>query len=52
MGLAEDLINPNYNMFKQPVIKTVKDPNDRIKQRTAFENGIYMLIGKEFGGKA
>lgn len=53
MGLFDDLQNPNFNMFAQkPVKKVYKDPNDRIKQLTAFENGVYMLIGKEFGGMA
>lgn len=53
MSLIKDFQNPNFNIFgQQQIKKTVKDPNDRITQVTAFENGIYMLIGKEFGGQA
>lgn len=49
----DQLQDPKYNLFAQkPVKKTVKDPNDEIRQKFAFENGILMLLGKEFGGKA
>lgn len=51
--MFEDIQNPKYNLFKQtPTKKVYKDPNDRVKQTFAFENGIKMLLGKEFGGKA
>lgn len=53
MGLFDQIQDPKFNMFAQkPVKKTEKDPMDSIRQETAFENGIKMLLGKEFGGRA
>lgn len=53
MGIFEQLQDPKYNMFAQgQTKKTVKDKNDVMTGTMAFENGIKMLIGKEFGGQA
>ena len=51
MPLADQLKDPKYNIFAQaPTKKVAKDKNDVLKQSLAFENGIKMLIGLQFGG--
>jgi hypothetical protein len=53
MSLANDLKDPKYNIFAQGETKKVtKDKDDELRQTLAFENGIKMLLGLQFGGMA
>jgi len=51
MSLKDDFQNPKFNIFKQKKTKVVnKHSSDVMDGTMSFENGIKMLIGKEFGG--